>query len=47
VIDATTNIIAPAWTPIATNTLSSTNWLFVDTNTPVLPGRFFRIRLLP
>jgi len=47
VIDGATNLNAAMWTPLATNTLSSPTWLFVDTNTPLNPMRVFRVRLEP
>jgi hypothetical protein len=47
VIDCATNLNAVNWTPLATNTFTTPRWLFVDTNTPSYPGRYFRVRLAP
>lgn len=47
VIDSATNITDPSWLPAATNVLTSSSWLFIDTNTPTVPRRYFRVRLLP
>jgi hypothetical protein len=43
---AATNLSAVNWTPLATNTFTGARWLFIDTNTPVIPQRVFRVRLL-
>ncbi len=40
---AETNI----WIPIATNTLSTPYWLFIDTESPFQPKRFYRVSLTP
>lgn len=46
VVDTATNLGGP-WIPFATNTFTSPRWLLIDTNTPFVPGNFFRVRLLP
>lgn len=43
-----TNIAATNnWIPLATNTLSMPYWLFIDTESPFQPGRFYRVNLKP
>ena len=44
----TTNLNAPiSWLPIATNTMPISGWLYIDTNTPFSPQRFYRAQLSP
>jgi hypothetical protein len=44
----TTNLNAPInWLPIATNTMPISGWLYIDTNTPFSPQRFYRAQLSP
>lgn len=35
------------WTPLATNVMTSSIWLFVDTTTPIDTRRFYRVRSKP
>ena len=35
------------WTPLATNTLTSSNWFYLDTNSPFSPKRFYGVKLVP
>jgi hypothetical protein len=46
-VEYVTNLAANNWAPVASNTLSQPYWLFIDTNTPFNPQKFFRARLLP
>ena len=34
------------WTPLATNTVDSPNWFYLDTESPFAPQRFYRVELL-
>jgi len=44
----TTNLTAPInWLPLATNTMPISGWLYIDTNTPFSPQRFYRAALQP
>ena len=44
----TTNLNAPInWLPLATNTMPVSGWLYIDTNTPFSPQRFYRAQLSP
>jgi hypothetical protein len=44
VVEATTNLANPAWTPVGTNTLIGGSSYFSDPNWTNYPGRFYRIR---
>ena len=46
-VDCATNLAATNWTALATNTFSEPRWLFIDTNTPFNPARYYRVRLQP
>jgi hypothetical protein len=46
-VEYATNPAAVNWTAVATNTFSQPTWLFLDTNTPFDPQKFFRVRLQP
>jgi len=35
------------WTTLATNTMTSSGWFFLDTNSPYAPMRFYGVKLLP
>lgn len=35
------------WTPLATNTLTSSNWFCLDSNSPFSPKRFYGVKLVP
>lgn len=35
------------WTPLTTNFMTNSTWLFVDTTTPLHARRFYRVRLKP
>jgi len=43
-IETCTNLTAPAWVPLQTNTLSSSLDYFTDAGGQTLPGRFYRLR---
>src|ERR1035441_8010442 len=44
----TTNLNAPLnWIPLATNTMPVSGWLYIDTNSPFTPQRFYRAQLSP
>lgn len=43
VVDASTNLINPVWTPLETNTLADGVWFFSDPQWTNYPGRFYRI----
>jgi sugar lactone lactonase YvrE len=47
VVETTTNLGAPAgWQPLSTNTAGPDGYgLFIDTNTPAYPARFYRLAL--
>ena len=45
-VEYVTNLAATNWSILATNTFSQPQWLFIDTNTPFDPAKFFRVRLL-
>jgi hypothetical protein len=34
------------WTPLATNTLGTSNWFYLDTSSPYAPRRFYGARPL-
>ena len=36
-----------SWTPLATNTLTGSNWLYIDTASPLSPRRFYGVKLAP
>lgn len=42
-----TNVVETNWTVLATKMMTQPTWLFIDTNTPVEPKKFFRVRLQP
>jgi hypothetical protein len=42
-----TNVTKTNWTVLATNEMTQPTWLFIDTNTPFDPKKFFRVRLHP
>jgi hypothetical protein len=44
VVEATTNLTAPAWSPVSTNTLVSGWTYFSDPQWKNHPGRFYRLR---
>jgi len=44
VVEASTNLTELAWTPVATNTLTSGSSVFSDDQSTNYPGRFFRVR---
>lgn len=46
-VEYATNLSAVNWTAVATNTFSQPQWLFLDTNTPFDPQKFFRVRFQP
>jgi len=46
-VEYVTNLAATNWTVLGSNTFSQPEWLFIDTNTPFDPAKFFRVRLLP
>lgn len=46
-VESVTNLAATNWTALATNTFNQPRWLFIDTNTPFTPAKYFRARLLP
>ncbi len=46
-VEYVTNLAANNWTVLASNTFSQPQWLFIDTNTPLDPRRYFRVRLQP
>ena len=43
VVEACTNLVNPAWTPIATNTLTGSSSWFSDPQWTNYPGRFYRL----
>jgi predicted outer membrane repeat protein len=44
----TTSLNDPiTWTPLATNTLGSSNWFYLDLESPFSPHRFYRVDLVP
>ena len=47
VVEASTNLANPAWTPVATNTLSSGASYFTDPQWRNYPGRFYRVTSAP
>lgn len=46
-VEYVTNIAATNWNFAASNTFTEPRWLFLDTNTPFDPTKYFRVRLLP
>lgn len=44
VVEASTNLIAPVWIPLQTNTLGVTPFIFRDSDSSHLPTRFYRLR---
>jgi hypothetical protein len=44
VIEASTNLANPVWTPVTTNALVSGTNYFCDSQWTNYPGRFYRIR---
>ena len=44
VVEASTNLANPTWTPLATNTLTSGSAYFSDPEWTNYPGRFYRLR---
>jgi hypothetical protein len=44
VVEACTNLANPAWSPVATNTLTSGSFYFSDSHWTNYPGRFYRLR---
>lgn len=46
-VEYVTNLAATNWTFSASNTFTQPTWLFLDTNTPFDPMKYFRVRLLP
>ncbi len=44
VVEACTNLAAPTWSPMLTNTLPSSSLDFIDSNSPQHPHRFYRVR---
>lgn len=47
IVEAAANSGMTNWTTVATNTFAEPQWLFIDTNTPFNPQRYFRVRLQP
>ena len=47
VVEASTNLANPVWTPVATNTLSSGASYFTDPQWRNYPGRFYRVTSAP
>jgi hypothetical protein len=43
-VDATTSLLNPAWTPLVTNTLTSSSLYFSDPQWTNYPARFYRLR---
>jgi hypothetical protein len=35
------------WTPLATNTMGSSDWFYLDTGSPYAPYRFYGAKLKP
>jgi len=46
-VEYVTNLAANNWSVLASNTFTQPRWLFIDTNTPFDPQKFFRVRLQP
>ena len=44
VVEASTNLATPVWTPVATNTLTDGSSYFSDPQWADHPGRFYRLR---
>jgi hypothetical protein len=44
VVEASTNLANPVWSPLATNTLTSGSFYFSDAQWANYPGRFYRLR---
>jgi hypothetical protein len=44
VVEASTNLANPAWSPLATNTLTSGSAHFSDPKWTNYPARFYRLR---
>ena len=44
VVEASTNLANPIWSPLATNTLTSGSSYFSDPQWTNYPGRFYRLR---
>lgn len=48
VVSFTTNLTAPVtWLPLATNTMPSSGWFFLDMDSPFSPKRFYKAKLGP
>jgi hypothetical protein len=45
-VEATTNLAIPVWSPLATNTLTGGSSYFSDPQWMNYPGRFYRLRSL-
>jgi uncharacterized repeat protein (TIGR03803 family) len=43
ILQATTNLGAAAWQPLATNLATTNLWIFTDTDASALPTRFYRV----
>jgi hypothetical protein len=46
VVEATTNLVNPAWFPLQTNILSGDAFYFSDSQWTNYPARFYRLRSL-
>jgi hypothetical protein len=44
VVEASTNLANPTWSPVATNTLTSGWSYFTDPQRTIYPARFYRLR---
>ncbi len=44
VVEACTNLACPAWTPVATNTLTAGAWGFTDSQSASFSNRYYRLR---
>jgi hypothetical protein len=44
VVEATTSVAAPAWSPLQTNTLTGSSWYFRDPQWTNSPARLYRLR---
>ncbi len=48
VLSYSTNLTAPViWLPLATNTMPSAGWFYLDRDSPFSPQRFYRVKLQP
>lgn len=47
VISYTSDVNSGVWSPLATNTLSSTSWFYVDMESPYQPKRFYKATVMP